>query len=141
MSDFSPISSLAGGALIGLSAVLLLWLSGRLAGVSGILYGVFTRDADERDWRLLFVVGLIAGGWLYSTATGDPLASREGFPLWRLVTAGLLVGMGTRLGSGCTSGHAVCGISRLSVRSMIATVTFLVTAIAVATLARIAGGA
>lgn len=125
MASFDPTSAFAGGALIGLSAVLLLWLNGRIAGVSGILYGVFTRQTSERNWRLLFVVGLILGGYLYQLATGHPLATRTDFPLSLLILAGLLVGVGTRLGSGCTSGHGVCGISRLSARSTIATLTFV----------------
>ena len=110
-SNLAP--ALLGGALIGLSAVLLLWLNGRIAGISGILYGLFTRQSDERNWRLLFVVGLVLGGVIYQVVTNAPLATRTGFSLPILIVAGLLVGIGSRLGSGCTSGHGVCGISRL----------------------------
>jgi len=127
MTEFTPISATFGGVLIGLSAVLLLWLNGRIAGISGILNGVFARDGGERNWRLMFVVGLILSGFLYQLITKMPLASRSDFPLELLALAGLLVGIGTRMGSGCTSGHAVCGISRLSARSLVATATFMTT--------------
>ena len=125
MSDFTPIPASIGGALIGLSAVLLLWLNGRVAGISGILYGVFSRDSAERNWRILFIVGLIAGGFLYQNIADRPLSSGTGLPPGLLIVAGLLVGAGTRLGSGCTSGHAVCGVSRLSLRSIFATLSFV----------------
>lgn len=137
MTEFAPASAAIGGGLIGLAAVLLLWLNGRVAGVSGILYGLFTRQSDERNWRLLFVAGLILGGLIYQWITKTPLATRADFPLPLLIVAGLLVGMGTRLGSGCTSGHAVCGISRLSLRSVMATVTFVIAGIATTTTVRL----
>ena len=138
-SNLAP--ALLGGALIGLSAVLLLWLNGRIAGISGILYGLFTRQSDERNWRLLFVVGLVLGGVIYQVVTNAPLATRTGFSLPILIVAGLLVGIGSRLGSGCTSGHGVCGISRLSQRSVLATITFITTAIITATVVRLISGA
>ncbi len=125
MIEFTPWSALAGGALIGLAAVLLLKLNGRIAGISGILNGVLTLSQGDRLWRVLFIVGLIAGGFLYQTMTSTTLVTREGFSLAQLIAAGVLVGFGTRLGSGCTSGHGVCGISRLSIRSVIATAVFL----------------
>ena len=128
------IQALAGGALIGLAAVLLLWLNGRIAGISGIVNGAFTRDLSESGWRIAFVVGLIAGGLSYQFFTGESLIQRDAFPTWMTATAGLLVGFGTRLGSGCTSGHGVCGVSRLSARSITATVTFVVVGMLVATL-------
>jgi len=137
MTEFTPMTAAIGGALIGLSAVLLLWLNGRVAGVSGILYGVFTRHSAERDWRLLFVVGLVMGGAIYQWVTELPLMTRDDFPLPVLVIAGLLVGVGTRLGSGCTSGHGVCGISRFSLRSFLATATFIATGIITTTVIRI----
>ena len=138
-SNLAP--ALLGGALIGLSAVLLLWLNGRIAGISGILYGLFTRQSDERNWRLLFVVGLVLGGVIYQVVTNAPLATRTGFSLPILIVAGLLVGIGSRLGSGCTSGHGVCGISRLSQRSVLATITFITTAIITVTVVRLISGA
>ncbi|MDQ3031197.1 MAG: YeeE/YedE family protein [Myxococcota bacterium] len=124
MDGMWALRGLAGGALIGASASLLLWATGRVAGVSGILEGLLARrDDGERTWRALFVLGLVLGGAL-------ALLSRDTFvavppTLGIAVIAGLLVGVGTRIGSGCTSGHGVCGISRLSVRSIVATLTFI----------------
>ena len=141
MIEFNLAPALLGGALIGLSAVLLLWLNGRIAGISGILYGLFTRQSDERNWRLLFVIGLILGGVIYQVVSNAPLATRTDFPLPVLIVAGLLVGIGSRLGSGCTSGHGVCGISRLSQRSVLATVTFITTAIITVAVVRMIAGA
>ena len=127
MVDFTPISALIGGALIGLAAVLLLRLNGRIAGISGIANGVLSPKAGDRSWRALFLVGLITGGLLYQTVAGTTLITREGFSVAQLAVAGVLVGFGTRLGSGCTSGHGVIGIARLSPRSLVATITFLLT--------------
>ncbi len=140
MTEFTPIPALIGGVLIGTASVLLLWLNGRVAGISGILYGVLTRDSIDRNWRLLFVAGLVLGGLAWTLISGDGGAVREGFPLHWLIFGGLLVGMGTRLGSGCTSGHGVCGISRLSVRSITATVTFMVAGMLTASFVRHALG-
>jgi uncharacterized membrane protein YedE/YeeE len=127
MTPFTPFAALAGGVLIGLAAVLLMWLDGRIAGVSGIAGGLWFSVAGERAWRLLFVAGLILGAW-GAPALGVPHpAPRSGFPPVLLVLAGLLVGYGTSLGSGCTSGHGVCGIARLSRRSFVATSVFLAT--------------
>ncbi len=137
MANFTPVAATIGGALIGLAAVLLLWLNGRVAGVSGILYGVFSRDKSERNWRILFVIGLIFGGLLYQTIADQPLATRTEFPPLLLIGAGLLVGIGTRLGSGCTSGHGVCGISRFSLRSVMATLMFVGAGMAATTIVRI----
>lgn len=124
------LTALAGGVLIGLSAVLLLWLNGRVAGVSGILNGVAFPKAGDVSWRVAFLVGLIAAGGLYmAVVPGAPLP-RNDFPRAGLLIAGLLVGFGTRMGNGCTSGHGVCGIGRLSLRSLTAVVTFMLTAIA-----------
>lgn len=118
----------AGGALIGVSATLLLLLNGRIAGITGIAAGLFTRDRAERSWRAAFIGGLVIGGvmmaFLRPSAFGAP--SVMSAPL--AIAAGLLVGFGTRLANGCTSGHGVCGIARLSPRSLLATVTFMVTA-------------
>jgi uncharacterized protein len=126
--NFTPYHALAGGALIGSAAVLLLGLNGRLAGVSGIAAGLVTRAADWR-WRGAFILGLIAGAALYYASGGSAPALRPGFPPWLLTAGGLLVGYGTALGHGCTSGHGVCGLGRLSLRSLVATVVFLVAAI------------
>jgi len=125
MIEFTPYSALAGGALIGLAATLLLKLNGRIAGVSGILTGALSVKPGDRLWRALFVAGLVVGGVAYQAVSAEPLITREGFPVARLAVAGLLVGFGTRLGSGCTSGHGVCGIARLSPRSIVATMAFV----------------
>lgn len=114
-----------GGALIGLSATLMLWLNGRIAGISGVLGGlVFDRVRGEALWRSLFLAGLLGGAFLWSRANGG--GTPAGLPSWPLaVVAGLLVGFGTRLGSGCTSGHGICGLARFSKRSFAATLTFM----------------
>jgi uncharacterized membrane protein YedE/YeeE len=122
--------ALAGGVLIGLSATLLLWLNGRVAGVSGILGGVLFPRSGDVSWRVAFLVGLIVAGGLYmALVPGAPL-TRTDFPRTGLIIAGLLVGFGTRMGNGCTSGHGVCGLGRLSMRSLAAVMTFMATAIA-----------
>ena len=141
MTDFTPLPAFAGGILIGLAAILLLCLNGRIAGISGILFGAVTRTTSDKTWRWLFIVGLALGGLAMSLAAGDDASPRQGFPLHWLVTGGLLVGVGTRLGSGCTSGHGVCGISRLSVRSLAATAAFMATGVLTATVIRHALGA
>ena len=123
----------AGGALIGTASVVLLWLNGRIAGVSGIMNGAFSKQWTEAGWRMAFMVGLIAGGLFYQWVTGMPLIERSNFPTWMTVIAGLLVGYGTRLGGGCTSGHGICGVSRLSMRSIVATSTFVLVGMLVAT--------
>ena len=132
MIQFTPYSALAGGALIGLAATLLLWLNGRIAGVSGILAGALSRQSGDRTWRVMFAVGLVIGGFGYQAISAEPLITREGFPIAQLIVAGLLVGFGTRLGSGCTSGHGVCGIGRLSPRSLAATMMFVAVGMATA---------
>ncbi|MCY1042601.1 YeeE/YedE family protein [Corallococcus sp. bb12-1] len=125
----SLILPLLGGALIGLSASLLLLFNARIAGVSGIAGGLFGSVDGERGWRLAFLGGLVGGGLLlrivWPGALGAPDVPGPGW----LVAGGLLVGVGTRLGNGCTSGHGVCGIARGSRRSLVATLTFMVTAV------------
>lgn len=125
-----------GGALIGISAVVLLWLNGRVAGISGIMNGAFTRTVSEAGWRVTFIAGLLAGGLLFQWLTAEPLITRTDYPLPLTIVAGLLVGYGTRMGSGCTSGHGICGVSRLSPRSVVATVLFVGSGMLVATLLR-----
>lgn len=130
-TSFTPIASLLGGALIGLSAVLLMWATGRIAGVSGIAARLFPPYEDgEFAGRLAFVAGLIAAPVLVRLATGSLPAQTiaAGTPV--LMVAGLLTGFGAVWGSGCTSGHGVCGLSRLSVRSLVATITFMATGVA-----------
>jgi uncharacterized protein len=130
-TSFTPVASLLGGALIGLSAVLLMWATGRIAGVSGIAARLFPPYEDrEFAGRLAFVAGLIAAPVLVWLATGNLPAQTIAAGTGTLVAAGLLVGFGSVWGSGCTSGHGVCGVSRLSVRSLVATATFMATGIA-----------
>lgn len=129
MNNFTPTAALIGGLLIGVSASLLLWLNGKIAGVSGIANGLlWAKTNDERLWRALFVAGLILGGFIYLALFPNAIQVRQGFPLWLVAAAGVLVGYGTALGNGCTSGHGVCGMARLSIRSLVATLTFLITA-------------
>jgi uncharacterized membrane protein YedE/YeeE len=128
---FTPIASLIGGALIGLSAVMLMALNGRIAGVSGIAASLFPPYADsEFAGRLAFVAGLVAAPVVVLVATGRLPAQTIQASGATLVAAGLLVGFGTVWGSGCTSGHGVCGLSRLSMRSLVATMTFMAFGIA-----------
>jgi len=125
MSHFTPWTALAGGSLIGLAAVLLLWLNGRIAGVSGIAGGLWFSARGDRVWRALFLVGLIVGAGAWVAFKGTAPLPRPSFPTGLLVIAGLLVGYGTALSHGCTSGHGVCGVARGSVRSLVATSVFL----------------
>lgn len=121
---FTPWTSLAGGLLIGLAAALFVLLNGRIAGISGVLGGLLMPRAGDIAWRLLFVAGLLLAPSVYGLVAVLPVATIEaGVPT--LVVAGLLVGLGTRFGAGCTSGHGVCGISRLSPRSIVATLSFM----------------
>lgn len=119
------ITPIAGGILIGLAAMGLLATLGRVAGISGIAWGALA--GPDRNWRLLFLVGLVSGTALVHTVLGKPIPNAPDAPLAMAVIAGLLVGFGTRMGSGCTSGHGVCGIGRLSIRSLVATITFMLT--------------
>ena len=124
-TTFAPIAGAIGGALIGLASVGLLLANGKIAGISGILGRSLFPAAGDLGWRLAFLVGLPLGAWLAARVTSDVLgfAITESAPL--LVAGGLLVGVGTQLGSGCTSGHGVCGLSRLSPRSLAATLAFM----------------
>lgn len=130
MTSPTIASALVGGALIGASASLLLMLTGRIAGVSGIVGGWLTsaRRSGEDSWRLAFVIGLLAAGFVLYFARPASFAGMTTVSPPLVVAAGLLVGVGTTLGNGCTSGHGVCGISRLSLRSIVATGLFMVTA-------------
>lgn len=127
MANFTPISALIGGLLIGLSTLLLLRLNGRIAGISGIFHGLFLPRREEFFWRLLFLIGLILGGCSYYFLPSIQFTPRENYPTWILFISGILVSLGTRLGGGCTSGHGVCGLARLSLRSLVATLIFLFT--------------
>lgn len=132
MENFTPVSALIGGALIGLGALLLYLFSGRIAGISGIASNaLFNRDG--RSWRLAFVAGILIGPLLVSLVSSNFNYSTPEFN-WQLIVGGLLVGIGTGWGSGCTSGHGICGISRLSVRSIVATLIFMLAGMLIATL-------
>jgi uncharacterized membrane protein YedE/YeeE len=133
------VAALAGGALIGAAASLLLRFNGRIAGVSGVLAGLFSRQRDELGWRALFVAGLLVGGVLVVLVQPAALGVQSPPSIGVALAGGLLVGVGTRLSGGCTSGHGVCGISRLSVRSILATLTFMATAMATVFLVRHGG--
>ncbi len=124
MENFTPVSGLIGGLLIGVAAALLLLLNGRISGISGIVGGLMAPRSSDAGWRVVFIAGLLLGAFSYMLATGGamPVMMQASMPV--LIVAGLLVGFGTRFGSGCTSGHGLCGIARLSKRSIVATAVF-----------------
>lgn len=136
MANFTPLSAAIGGALIGLAAALLMLLTGRVAGISGILSGCLATGNGDRGWRLAFLGGLILAPLTGAVAGYGLTAPRMPASFGVIVAAGLLVGFGTRLGGGCTSGHGICGIARLSPRSIAATAVFMATAILVVGLTR-----
>lgn len=125
MENFTPISAMAGGALIGLSASLLFLFNGRIAGISGILNGVLYAPRKDKAWRLLFLAGLVLGAVLFHGFAPGFNSPRLGYPLWLLAAGGFLVGFGARMANGCISGHGICGLARLSIRSVAATLTFI----------------
>ena len=135
MLESFPSQALIGGILIGISAALLLAFSGRIAGISSILYNLLFNplNSPERSWRAAFLIGLMGGGYL---ALPVEFELRQGYSPILLVIAGLAVGIGTRIGNGCTSGHGVCGIGLMAGRSMIATATFMVSGIITVTVLR-----
>lgn len=122
--QFTPYSALIGGALIGLSASLFVLFNGRIAGISGILGGLLRPQGSGVNWRLAFLAGLVGAPILYQLISPLPAATIDADNV-TLICAGLLVGIGTRYGAGCTSGHGVCGLSRLSLRSLVATLIFM----------------
>jgi uncharacterized membrane protein YedE/YeeE len=124
MAEANIIGGLIGGGLIGAASLILLLLNGRIAGVSGIVGDLALGNRSDRGWRFAFVAGLIAGAGVYASARGGLALHLQAHGLV-LIVAGLLVGAGTRIGSGCTSGHGVCGLARLSPRSLAATLTFI----------------
>jgi uncharacterized protein len=136
MTNFTPVSAAIGGGLIGLSAVLLMLLTGRVAGISGIFGGCLGYGINDKGWRIAFVAGLILAP-LIASWIGYAMPSPQMPASWAVViAAGLLVGFGTRLGGGCTSGHGICGIARLSGRSITATAIFIFMAVVVVALTR-----
>ena len=128
MSEY--INAVAGGALIGVSATMLLLLNGRIAGISGILNGAMESVEGDRRWRWLFLGGLLIGAGIIGHWSGADYYAADTYSPWMMTLGGLLVGAGTRIGSGCTSGHGVCGLGRLSLRSLVATTIFTLTAFA-----------
>ncbi len=123
---YTPLASLLGGVLIGLATALFALFNGRIAGISGIVGGLFRPKTGDTAWRIAFIAGLLAAPWLFQSFASLP-EIRVDASARTLIVAGLLVGVGTRLGSGCTSGHGVCGLARLSPRSLVATVSFMLT--------------
>ena len=140
--NFTPLSALGGGVLIGLSAVLLLAVNGRIAGISGIVHGIVAPEKpNDLDWRLLFLVGLIAGAFLYRLLNGIDTSIALEASMLIVGGGGILTGVGTAIGSGCTSGHGICGLARRSSRSLAATISFmLVGGITVFILRHVIGG-
>ena len=135
-TEFTPIMSLLGGVLIGLSAVLMMASAGRITGISGILGGLFTFAPFANMWRLAFVVGVVLSPFIFRKATGITPEYHVSSDVVILVIGGLLVGLGTVMGSGCTSGHGVCGMARLSKRSFFATAVFMISAVVTVFLVR-----
>ena len=142
MNNFTPWSSLLGGALIGLSATLLLLSNGRIAGISGILGGAVNPVAGDTRWRVLFLLGLVLTGAVAALVHAGSFTPGPTRSFVAVALAGVLVGFGTRMGNGCTSGHGICGLSRFSPRSLVATLTFLFTGMATVFIVRhLVGGA
>ena len=135
MENFTPLSSTIGGILIGIAATMLLLTQGRIAGISSILGGLLGTNKNDYFWRILFLIGLSVGSSTYVSLGNDifvidmnPFQFNDKFHTLIMILGGLLVGFGSQVGSGCTSGHGVCGLGRFSMRSLIATVTFMTTA-------------
>lgn len=125
MENFTPIASLAGGVLIGIASITLLYLFGRIAGISGIFGGILQARHGETGWRIVFVAGLVTGGLILGAMQPDLLDFDIPRSTFAILAAGVLVGIGARMGNGCTSGHGVCGLGRLSPRSAIAVAIFM----------------
>ncbi len=129
MNNFTPLQSLIGGLMIGLSASILMLSRGKIAGISGIVASIMQRNNGTKNqhlWRVLFIAGLLVSSTVYSAFATLPIPEISA-SYFILIIAGLLVGFGTRMGSGCTSGHGICGLSRLSLRSLVATISFMLT--------------
>ena len=126
MYNFTPVSAMLGGLIIGVSVVLFFYTTGRMAGISGIFANTVTTKTN-RSSNLLFLLGLVVGPLIYFYTTNGPANFKITDSLVLIILGGLLVGLGTRMCGGCTSGHGICGISRVSIRSMVATITFIIT--------------
>lgn len=140
MTSFTPLSALAGGALIGAAAVLLMAAYGRIAGISGIIEGVLAPTDGKNLWRFAFLAGLLLAPFVYALGAGRMPQADYPHALPLMIIGGFLVGFGARLGGGCTSGHGVCGLARLSERSLTATAVFMTTAGVTAFIVRVAMG-
>ncbi len=140
LDAFTPVSALVGGVLIGLAVSLFLLASGRVAGISGIVGGLLSPVPGDVSWRVAFIAGLLIVGAIAAWVAPEALAPSSSRGPVAMLVAGIMTGFGTRLGNGCTSGHGVCGLSRLSVRSLVATVTFMATGIATVTIIRLVFG-
>ena len=140
VADFTPAAAISGGMLIGLASALLLWANGRIAGISGIFGGLLTPARGDFAWRALFVGGLFVGGLVTPVFIGRPVPFNAPAGTFTLLLAGSLVGFGTRMGGGCTSGHGVCGLARGAKRSIVATAVFMVAAVLTAIAVRYARG-
>jgi len=125
MENFTPLSAITGGALIGISVTLLLLFNGRIGGVSGIMNGVICAPKSDRIWRMIFLAGLVLGAFIFQLPVPDFNVPRQNYSFLLLGLGGFLIGFGTRMSGGCTSGHGICGIATLSIRSVIATLTFM----------------
>ena len=128
MAEVNWIAALIGGMLIGLSATILLAFDGRIAGISGMVNGAIKFKSEE-SWRWLFIAGMLGGGLIYEYVFASEPTPVSDFAPVAMIVGGFLVGVGTRMGNGCTSGHGVCGLGRLSFRSLVAVITFMITAI------------
>jgi len=137
-AEFTPAASFAGGAMIGVAALFLMLLNGRVMGMSGILSGLLVKRPDWQ-WRLAFVIGVIVGPFIFMAVTGAPIERQTVMSGPLVYVAAFLVGLGTAVGSGCTSGHGICGLSRLSLRSFAAVMAFMVSAVIIVALVRFLG--
>jgi uncharacterized membrane protein YedE/YeeE len=126
LEHFTPFSALAGGVIIGISVSLLLLCNGRIAGVSGILNGVFNAPKNDISWRVMFLAGLILGAFIFQGILPNFNSLRQNYPISLLALGGFMVGLGSRMANGCISGHGICGIANLSIRSIVATSIFMI---------------
>ena len=140
MANFTPLSATLGGALIGLSAAILLLFNGKIAGISGVYGGLLRPTAGDIGWRAAFVGGLLAGGVVLMLAAPELISTTDSRSLTATAVAGGLVGFGVRMGNGCTSGHGVCGLSRMSRRSLVAVASFMATGMLTASAIQIFAG-
>jgi uncharacterized membrane protein YedE/YeeE len=134
VTEFTPLSAALGGALIGISCALLLVLFGKVAGISGLVKSLFTPLKSDNVWKVCFITGLLIAGVATSLIAPELLEGDLNIPSWLIIAAGLLVGVGTSLANGCTSGHGICGMSRFSTRSWVSTCVFMLVAVITANL-------